>query len=53
VRELVEDEQLRARLGQAARDRALAEFDQRRVAAASMRAYRDVARRRSLAWTDS
>lgn len=50
VRRVVGDPALRVRLGQAARRRALAEFDQREVAARSLRTYADVAARRGLAW---
>ena len=47
---LVEDAGLRERLGRAARQRALAEFDQRGVARASLATYLDVALRRDLGW---
>jgi glycosyltransferase involved in cell wall biosynthesis len=42
---------LRLRLGTAARERALAEFDQVAVAASSLEAYHDVAQRKGLGWT--
>jgi len=42
--------QLRERLGRAARERALAEFDQRAVARASLETYAAVARRKGLDW---
>lgn len=41
VRRLLDDPGLRARLGGTAQERARAEFDQREVAAVSLRAYRD------------
>lgn len=47
---LVGDAALRQRLGRAAAARAAAAFDQRQVAAASIQAYREVARRRGLGW---
>jgi glycosyltransferase involved in cell wall biosynthesis len=47
---LVGDPDLRARLGAAARRRALADFDQVRIAATSLATYLAVARRRGLAW---
>ena len=47
---LVDDPGLRSRLGAAARVRALAEFDQRAVAAVSRRTYDAVAARRGLPW---
>lgn len=50
VGQLLEDPQLRARLGAAARRRALVEFDQRVVAAASMATYGRVAAGKGLAW---
>lgn len=50
VARLIDDAELRARLGSAARGRALAAFDQRGVAAASIQTYAAVARRRGLAW---
>jgi glycosyltransferase involved in cell wall biosynthesis len=48
VAELLEDPALRERLGAAARERALAHFDQRAVAAVSLRTYREVAQRKGL-----
>lgn len=50
VERLIDDAQLRARLGDAARRRALAQFDQRAVAAASWATYRSVAERKCLGW---
>ena len=50
VGRLVVDEELRRRLGAAAREKALAEFDQRGVADASIATYAAVARRRGLGW---
>jgi glycosyltransferase involved in cell wall biosynthesis len=47
---LLTDRPLRARLGAAARKRAHAEFDQRRVAGASLEAYQAVALRKRLGW---
>jgi glycosyltransferase involved in cell wall biosynthesis len=47
---LVEDPALRARLGAAARDRALREFDQVAIAATSLATYFAVAQRRRLDW---
>ncbi|MGH9178421.1 MAG: glycosyltransferase [Acidimicrobiales bacterium] len=47
---LLDDHALRHRLGEAARQRAEQEFDQRRVAQASIDTYRLVAARRGLAW---
>lgn len=49
---LVSDADCRARLGAAARARAALAFDQRRVADASIEAYRTVARRRRLGWPE-
>jgi glycosyltransferase involved in cell wall biosynthesis len=51
VERLIGDAALRERLGQAACQRANEEFDQRRVAALSVRTYQAVARRRRLGWT--
>ncbi|MFE3197722.1 glycosyltransferase [Embleya sp. NPDC055664] len=48
---LISEPDLRAALGAAARSRALAEFDQRRVARVSIDTYRAVAARRGLGWT--
>lgn len=48
---LLTEPDLRTRLGTAARRRALAEFDQRRVARVSIDTYRAVAARRRLDWT--
>jgi glycosyltransferase involved in cell wall biosynthesis len=53
VRRLIDDPDLRARLGAAARARALAEFDQVRVAAISLETYAAVARRKRLGWTST
>ncbi len=47
---LVEDEGLRARLAEAARERAVREFDQRAVAQRSLETYAGVAGRRGLGW---
>ena len=47
---VIEDAELRARLGAAARERALREFDQCRVARVSRDTYEAVARRRGLGW---
>lgn len=51
VERLLMDADLRARLGGAARRRALACFDQRRIADVSLEAYRTAACRRHLDWT--
>lgn len=51
IESLVTDKATRDRLGAAARQRALAEFDQRWVATASLQAYAEVARRKGLGWT--
>lgn len=51
VRELLDTPTLRQQLGRSARLRALAAFDQRRVAATSLRTYAQAAQRRGLAWT--
>jgi glycosyltransferase involved in cell wall biosynthesis len=50
VRRLVDDPDLRFRLGRAAREKALREFDQRAVARVSRQTYAAVARRRGLGW---
>jgi glycosyltransferase involved in cell wall biosynthesis len=50
VERLVEDPDLRRDLGEAARARALREFDQRAVARASRATYAAVAQRRELGW---
>lgn len=50
LRRVLDDHALRHRLGEAARQRALREFDQRRVAQASIDTYRLVAARRGLPW---
>lgn len=50
VGRLLDDAPLRKRLGSAARERALAEFDQRAVARRSLETYVEVARRRGLSW---
>jgi glycosyltransferase involved in cell wall biosynthesis len=52
LRRLVADADLRDRLGAAAQQRAGEEFDQRRVAAASVETYRLVAARRHLGWPE-
>ena len=51
ITRLLEDSQLRARLGENSRTRALAEFDQRAVARRSLETYVAVARRHGLGWT--
>jgi len=51
ISRLLVDEGLRARLGRAARERALALFDQRAIAHLSVSTYAAVARRRRLGWT--
>jgi glycosyltransferase involved in cell wall biosynthesis len=51
IAELLGDAELRQRLGSAARERALAAFDQREVAMASITTYRAVADRRRLGWS--
>lgn len=51
VSRLVADRSLRVRLGAAARERALREFDQVEVALRSLRTYADVAGRRGLGWS--
>jgi glycosyltransferase involved in cell wall biosynthesis len=51
IAELLGDPELRQRLGSAARERALAAFDQREVAMASIATYRAVADRRRLGWS--
>jgi glycosyltransferase involved in cell wall biosynthesis len=51
ISRLLVDEGLRARLGRAARERALALFDQRAIAHLSISTYAGVARRRGLGWT--
>jgi glycosyltransferase involved in cell wall biosynthesis len=48
---LLGDESLRDSLGAAARGRALAEFDQRHIALASLDAYVAAANRKGLGWT--
>lgn len=48
---LITEPDLRAELGAAARRRALAEFDQRKVAGISIDTYRAVAKHRGLGWT--
>lgn len=50
---LLDDPALRERLGAAARERALTSFDQRAVAAASLRTYAAVAARKGLPWPAS
>jgi glycosyltransferase involved in cell wall biosynthesis len=49
---LLDDAPRRSRLGEAAQRRATAEFDQRDVARASVRAYWTAARRKGLAWPE-
>ena len=51
VGRLVADAPLRARLGSAARQRALQSFDQRQIAATSLEVYATVASRKGLGWT--
>jgi glycosyltransferase involved in cell wall biosynthesis len=51
ISRLLVDAGLRARLGRAARERALARFDQRAIARMSISTYAAVARRRGLGWT--
>jgi glycosyltransferase involved in cell wall biosynthesis len=51
IRRLLSDASLRDRIGAAAQARAQATFDQRAVAAVSLRTYADVARRKRLGWT--
>jgi glycosyltransferase involved in cell wall biosynthesis len=46
----LDDDTLRTKLGAAARERALGEFDQRRVAEISVQTYEAVARKRGLGW---
>ena len=53
VRRLIDDPGLRSRLGAAARVRAVAEFDQVRVAAFSLQTYAAIARRKRLGWTSA
>lgn len=50
VQRLLDDAPLRKRLGAAARERALQEFDQRAVAYRSLQTYVEVARRQGLPW---
>jgi glycosyltransferase involved in cell wall biosynthesis len=50
LQRVVVDPHLRARLGEAARRRALAEFDQRAVARTSIETYAAVARSRGMVW---
>jgi glycosyltransferase involved in cell wall biosynthesis len=50
VERLLAEPELRAALGEAARAKALREFDQREIARASRRTYERVARRRGLGW---
>lgn len=50
IERLIEKADLRARLGAAARERALTAFDQRAVARQSLTAYAEVAQRKGLAW---
>jgi glycosyltransferase involved in cell wall biosynthesis len=51
ISRLLVDAGLRARLGRAARERALARFDQRAIAQLSISTYAAIARRRGLGWT--
>ena len=51
IERLLEDPALRDRLGRSAAERAATEFDQRRVAEASLETYELVARRRRLGWS--
>ena len=53
VRRLIDDPALRSRLGAAARARAVAEFDQVRVAAFSLQTYAAIATRKRLGWTST
>lgn len=50
VSRLLDDPALRARLGDAARERALTHFDQRRVATTSLATYALVADEKDLGW---
>jgi glycosyltransferase involved in cell wall biosynthesis len=50
IEQLLDDADLRKSLGSAARSRAQAEFDQRRVARRSLETYVRVAGRRGLSW---
>lgn len=50
VGRLLDDEHLRSRLGESAREHALAAFDQRSVARVSLETYAAVARRKNLGW---
>jgi glycosyltransferase involved in cell wall biosynthesis len=52
IERLMTDHALRARLGVAARERAQTEFDQRRVARASLETYQAVAGRKGLGWPE-
>lgn len=51
IRRLVDAPDLRVTLAANARNRALATFDQRRIAVRSLQTYAEVARRRGLGWT--
>ncbi|WP_035910970.1 glycosyltransferase family 4 protein [Knoellia sinensis] len=53
VRTLLEDQPLRERLGTSARTRALQHFDQREVAATSLRIYETVAEEKGMTWTSA
>ena len=53
IERLLDDPDLRARLGTAALGRAHAEFDQRRVAQISLKTYATVARWKGLPWADA
>jgi glycosyltransferase involved in cell wall biosynthesis len=52
VQRLIDDADLRQRLGAAAQERARAAFDQQGIAAASLATYAQVARARRLPWAD-
>lgn len=53
VERLLDDAVLRERLGDSARERALAAFDQGAIVSASLETYAAVARRRGLPWADA
>lgn len=53
IQRLADDPDLRDRLGAAARDRAVRAFDQRAIAAASLKTYRQVAMRKGLEWASA
>lgn len=52
IRRLLDDATLRARIGEAARKRAVAHFDQAAIARRSLEAYRRTARRKRLPWAE-